>query len=200
VTFRTLLAREWAAHGDLSEQQLSALEQHYELLCRWNRRTNLTRINDLEDAVRLHYCESLFLGRSLPRRGLSIADIGSGAGFPGIPVAVLCPECSVTLIESNTRKAVFLREASKGLANVSVLQGRAESVASCFEVALSRAVEASAILALGLAPHVAILTTRSELARLESQPPGTEILVPWGKQRVIATFHVEHLNRPHRSP
>ena len=104
------------------------LEAHYRLLLLWNRTLNLSAITGLEEAVERHYCESLFLGAHLPPGSLAIVDIGSGAGFPGLPVAVLRPECSVTLIESHQRKAVFLREASRGLPGVRVVAKRAEDV------------------------------------------------------------------------
>src|SRR5271166_1711831 len=81
--FRDFVAREFAPYGALSSLQLDQLENHYRLLERWNTRMNLTRIRRIEDVVRLHYCESLFLGTLLPAGDLSIADIGSGAGFPG---------------------------------------------------------------------------------------------------------------------
>jgi 16S rRNA (guanine(527)-N(7))-methyltransferase RsmG len=191
VTFREFLVAEWGPYGALSEAQLSALEKHYQLLKAWNRRMNLTRIDDLEDAVRLHYCESLYLGRSLPPGKLSIADIGSGAGFPGIPVAILRPECSISLIDSHARKAVFLREAAAKLANVTVVQDRAESVPSRYDWSISRAVAAPAVLALGLSSKVAILTTEIELENLERRPI-IKVPVPWGDQRVVAMFHVEH--------
>ena len=97
-----------------------ALQRHHELLERWNQRLNLTRI----DSVERNYGESLFLGKHLPEGPLRICDIGSGAGFPGFPVAVLRPDCEVTLIESHQRKAVFLKEAARGIANIRVLAKR----------------------------------------------------------------------------
>src|ERR1017187_6190482 len=100
---------------------------------RWNRSLNLTAIRSREEAIERHYCESLFLGARLPAGALRIADVGSGAGFPGFPVAVLRPECSVTLIESHKRKAVFLREASRTLPNVRVFAKRAEDVGERFD-------------------------------------------------------------------
>ena len=86
--FSELLAAEFAPYGSLSQSQLDLLEAHYALLMHWNKRLNLTRITELVSVVRLHYCESLFLGLHLPKTTLRIADVGSGAGFPGIPVAV----------------------------------------------------------------------------------------------------------------
>lgn len=124
----------------LSDNQISLLQGHYELLLKWNKTLNLTRITDVRDAVERHYLESLFLGAQLPDRALRIADIGSGGGFPGFPVAVLRPDCNVTLIESHQRKAVFLREASRDVGNVRVLAVRVEEVHEEFDWAISRAV------------------------------------------------------------
>ena len=135
--FRDLLLRCAA----LRDEQAAALERHYELLCRWNRVLNLTRVERLEEAVERHYCESLFLADWIPDTAdLRIADIGSGPGFPGFPVAVVRPRCQVTLIESHQRKAVFLREASRDLHNVRVLAARAEAVVETFDWVISRAV------------------------------------------------------------
>ena len=113
--FKQLLAAEFAPYATLSELQLDQLESHYMSLTRWNERLNLTRIRTLEESVRFHYCESLFLARFLPDGAHRIVDIGSGGGFPGIPVAIFRPDCEVTLVESHQRKAVFLREASREL-------------------------------------------------------------------------------------
>jgi 16S rRNA (guanine527-N7)-methyltransferase len=125
---------------DLEIGKITLLEAHWELLRVWNQKINLTTINDLDAAVERHYAESLFLGLHLPAEALRVADIGSGPGFPGFPVAVLRPDCPVTLIESHQRKAVFLREASRKLANVRVLAKRAEDVTEEFDVVVSRAV------------------------------------------------------------
>src|SRR5579862_6905635 len=102
--FQELLVREFAPYGSLTVEQIDALETHYELLTHWNARLNLTRIESVEDAVQLHYCESLYVGTRLPAGPLRIADIGSGAGLPGLPIAILRPECTVTLVESHQRK------------------------------------------------------------------------------------------------
>src|SRR5262245_40368629 len=113
--FRELLLRRVSGFCELSSGQVDQLYQHYELLQRWNQRINLTAITDLTEAVDRHYAESLFLASKLPSVPLRIADIGSGAGFPGFPVAVLRPDCRVTLIESHQRKAVFLMEAARSV-------------------------------------------------------------------------------------
>lgn len=188
--FRHLLASEWAPFGCLSEDQLSQLERHYELVTHWNKVLNLTRIQKLEDVVRFHYCESLFLASRIPVGRHSIVDIGSGAGFPGIPAAVWRPECSVTLVESHLRKGVFLSEACALLANVNVSQGRAEEVQGRFDWLVSRAVMPKAMFSLRLASNLAILMSDKDLASL---PQASRIIpVPWGDHRIVALFHVEH--------
>src|ERR1700736_2752496 len=109
-------------------------------MLRWNKTINLTRIERVEEAVDRHYAESLFLGVNLPPGPLKIADVGSGAGFPGIPVAILRPNVSIALIESHQRKAVFLKEATRSLPNVTVISRRAEEIAESFDWIVSRAV------------------------------------------------------------
>lgn len=154
--FRDLLHRRVA---ELSPMQLDQLEGHYELMLRWNKTINLTRIEAVEEAVDRHYVESLYLGANLPAGPLKIADVGSGAGFPGLPIAVLRPECSVTLIESHKRKSVFLKEASRSLPNVVVFPQRAEDVAAVFDWVVSRAVSWEELqgFVFKLAPQVALL-------------------------------------------
>src|SRR5215469_6000878 len=126
--FRELLRQKLAGMVSLSPDVLGALEEHYELLVRWNRVLNLTSIEDLANTVERHYCESVFLAVHLPPGALRVIDLGSGAGFPGFPVAVLRPDCRVTLVEAHRRKAVFLREATRRLPNVRVLSVRFDDV------------------------------------------------------------------------
>jgi 16S rRNA (guanine527-N7)-methyltransferase len=144
--------------------QVKLLEGHYELLLRWNKVLNLTRIATREEAWERHYGESIFLAEHLPAGPLRIADIGSGAGFPGFPVAVARPECTVTLIESHQRKAVFLKEAARKLSNIRVLSRRAEEVMETFDYTVSRAVSYEDLLVSlpRLAPHTALLTGAEE--------------------------------------
>jgi len=159
------------------------------LMLRWNKVINLTRIERLEEVVDRHYAESLFVGANLPIGSLTIADLGSGAGFPGFPIAVLRPECSVTLIESHQRKAVFLKEASRGLPNLSILCKRAEDVVGPFDWIVSRAVSPGEVLKIArkLAADLALL---GDLAGY--QPAPRVIAVPWAQHRNLLTFHVKH--------
>ena len=124
----------------VTEEQATLLEAHYESLLRWNKVMNLTRMRSVKEAVQRHYCESLFLAGLLPSNVASLADIGSGAGFPGYPFAVVRPTCRVALIEANQRKAVFLQEVTRGMPNVRVFGVRAEDVEERFECVASRAV------------------------------------------------------------
>jgi|SRR5579872_631629 len=183
--FRELLLREFAPYGSLTMDQVDSLEAHYKLVTRWNARLNLTRIESIEDAVRLHYCESLFVGTRLPAGPLHIVDVGSGAGFPGIPIAILRPECSVTLVESHQRKGVFLREASRNLANVEVVTDRAENLRLQYDWVVSRAVSPVEILKLKVAKNFAALVGSDNTAKFDSSDN-----VPWGTNRYMA-FHVE---------
>jgi 16S rRNA (guanine(527)-N(7))-methyltransferase RsmG len=174
--FKSLLVSEFSPYGALTSDQLDLLDQHYRMLQRWNPKINLTRINSLADIVRFHYCESLYLGSYLPARPLRIVDIGSGAGFPGIPVAIYRSDCEVDLVESHQRKAVFLREATRNLPNVRVLAKRADDLVGSYDWMISRAVRSEDVLKLNLASNLAVLGTEGEK-------------LPWGESRAL--FHVE---------
>jgi len=174
--FKSLLMSEFSPHGALTSDQLDLLDQHYRMLQRWNPKINLTRISSLEDIVRFHYCESLYLGSYLPARPLRIVDIGSGAGFPGIPVAIYRSDCEVHLVESHQRKAVFLREATRKLLNVRILAKRADDLVGSYDWMISRAVRSEDVLKLNLASNVAVLGSEGEK-------------LPWGESRAL--FHVK---------
>ena len=185
--FAELLTETLAGIVRLTPDQVSTLESHYQLLVRWNRVLNLTSVRSLEETVERHYCESLFLGVRLPPGRLRIADIGSGAGFPGMPVAVLRPDCSVTLVEAHARKAVFLRESSRTLRNVRVLSQRAEAVEETFDLAVSRAVSYG-----DLRVILKKISRRADLLTGGEAPPDElgfdwqePIPLPWGRQRFL---------------
>ena len=184
--FRDLLVREFAPYGSLTVGQLDALEAHHKLLTNWNARLNLTRIESAEDAVRLHYCESLLVGTKLPAGPLRIVDVGSGAGFPGIPIAILRPECAVTLVESHQRKGVFLREASRSLENVTVVTDRAENLKTEYDWLVSRAVSPKDLLKLKVANGLALLVGSEDIQGCDRWEP-----IPWGAGRYLV-FHVKH--------
>ncbi len=179
--FRGLLAAEFAPYHALSDDQLAKLEAHYRLLMLWNQQMNLTRITELVEVVRLHYCESLFLACQLPARPLKIADIGSGGGFPGIPIAIIRPESSVDLVEAHQRKAVFLREASRELPNVRVLAQRAETLDPIYDLAVARGVRPSAVEKIGLAKCAALLVGKEDAEGFDAE----NLKLPWGEGRYM---------------
>ncbi len=93
---------------DLSPEQVSSLRIQAELMVQWNLRTNLTRILDVRDIVTRHILDSLIPIRRLPRGGRAL-DVGTGAGFPGVPLRIFNPEQRVTLLEANRKKVSFLK-------------------------------------------------------------------------------------------
>jgi 16S rRNA (guanine527-N7)-methyltransferase len=105
------------------------LSGYLDLLLKWNARTNLTAIREPEEIVRRHFGESLFAAKHLGHPD-TLLDFGSGAGFPGLPIALLGPEVHVSLAESQNKKATFLREAVRTLQlqNVEVWAARAETM------------------------------------------------------------------------
>src|ERR1700690_1113218 len=90
--FAEILERELAAWITLSGAQMARLYDHYVLLDRWNKKINLTSVEPGAEMVIRHYCESLFFATHLDNNPCSLADVGSGAGFPGVPIAILKPD------------------------------------------------------------------------------------------------------------
>jgi 16S rRNA (guanine527-N7)-methyltransferase len=112
------------------------------LLLRWNTRTNLTAVRDEEGILSRHFVESIACARALPPGITTLLDYGSGAGFPGLPIALCRPEIAVTLAESQNKKAAFLLEAVRMLGGkVKVYHGRAESISPRFDCVTLRAVD-----------------------------------------------------------
>ena len=113
----------------LPKNLIPQLSTYLDLLLKWNARTNLTAVRDPEEIVRRHFGESLFAAQHIGRPD-TLLDFGSGAGFPGLPIALLLPETHVTLAESQNKKATFLREAVRTLQlqNVEVWAARAETM------------------------------------------------------------------------
>ncbi len=162
---------------------------------RWNRVLNLSAIHDLETAVVKHYCESLFLGSCLPGQPARIVDVGSGAGFPGFPIAVLRADCQVVLVESHQRKAVFLKEATRHTPNVRVFAGRADQLDERFEWLVSRAVAWDDLErdAVHLANRVALLVSSWDCQRLMENSRvvwSARRALPWGEHGVVLTGDV----------
>jgi 16S rRNA (guanine527-N7)-methyltransferase len=148
---------------------LSKLSNYLELLLKWNSRTNLTAIRDPQEIVRRHFGESLFAGLHLAPEADTVLDFGSGAGFPGLPIAILRPEISVTLAESQNKKATFLREVVRTLSLlVEVWPARVETMpeSRTFHTVTLRAVDNMSAALSAAAPRAS-----KQLLLLAGAPP-----------------------------
>jgi 16S rRNA (guanine527-N7)-methyltransferase len=117
-------------------------EAYLALLRRWNSKINLTAIREEDAILSRHFMESIACARALPAGIGTLLDFGSGAGLPGIPIALCRQEIAVTLAESQGKKAAFLREAVRVLGiKAKIHEGRAESLAETFDCVAMRAVE-----------------------------------------------------------
>ena len=123
----------------LDDAAIERLLAYVELLERWNAAYNLTAVRDPADMVTRHLIDSLAIARHV--QGATLADLGSGAGLPGIPLAIAAPEREILLVDSNGKKARFLREAVRrlGLARVRVAESRVENVEGSFDCITARA-------------------------------------------------------------
>jgi 16S rRNA (guanine527-N7)-methyltransferase len=128
-----------------NEQQVQQIQQYIELLLRWNEKMNLTAIRDPLEILYRHFCESMFGAVVIPVGTCRLADVGSGGGFPGVPMKIIRPEMELFLIESSSKKATFLAEVIRelGLTGVRVLVSRYEELSeevAPLDVVCSRAV------------------------------------------------------------
>lgn len=163
-----------AGQEPLGEAVAGRFGAYCALLMRWNARTNLTAIRDEDGMLRRHFVESIACARALPSGIATLLDFGSGAGFPGLPIALCRAEMAVTLAESQNKKAAFLREAVRTLeVPVEVHSGRAEALGKSFDCVTLRAVDrmqeairgAAALVAKGGLLAVLTTTVHAEEAR-----------------------------------
>ena len=137
---------------DLSAEQLALFETYYAMLADWNTRVNLTAITEPEDVAKKHFLDSLAAAPYL-KPNASIVDVGTGAGFPGLPLLILRPDLKVTLMDSLQKRLVFLEAVCKELKlKAELVHARAEDAGQNpkyrekFDVALTRAVSALPVL------------------------------------------------------
>jgi 16S rRNA (guanine(527)-N(7))-methyltransferase RsmG len=194
---RGQITKLWPAVPALSVAQWQAIDEHYHLLCKWNPKINLVGASTLPVAAEKHYAEGFFLAANCPEGIASVMDCGSGAGFPGFPLAVLAPTAHVTLLEADRRKAAFLREACS-LGNVRVRAERLEDVKERFDAVITRAVDPLFVLswAAGRAKHFGFIGSTEDVLRLATHPAvldQTNLPLPWKPSSSIlwAMFHVE---------
>lgn len=200
----------------------NCISMYIDILRRWNIRINLTAIRDPEEIVTRHFGESIFAARHLfakvyPVRSVSsgvedfdglsdislapdahVADLGSGAGFPGIPIKLLAPDTTVTLIEANHKKATFLREVVRTLklTKVNIENQRAEDLRTKFDLVTLRAVERFSLAVrvashlVGTAGWLALLTSSRQFETIKSTVPlfvwKAPIPIPLSESRILA--------------
>ena len=139
----------YLAPARLGPQQLVHISMYIDILERWNRKMALTALRSPQEMVERHFGESLFVARHLfpvplgGTPGIAALDVGSGAGFPGLPLKIFAPALRLTLIEAQLKKATFLREVVRALAlrQVEVFAGRAQDFPGQAELVTLRAVE-----------------------------------------------------------
>jgi 16S rRNA (guanine527-N7)-methyltransferase len=115
---------------DVSSDQISAIQKYIGMLLAWNEKLNLTAIRDPLEMLYRHFCESIYAAVAVPLNKGRLADVGSGAGFPGLALKIARPELHVFLVESNIKKATFLAEVVRELelADTRVLVSRYEEL------------------------------------------------------------------------
>lgn len=179
----------------------ASFEAYLSLLLRWNARVNLTAIRDTETILSRHFVESIACARALPEGITTLLDFGSGAGFPGIPISLCRPEITVTLAESQGKKAAFLLEVLRTLGIATkVHSARAELLSGHFDCVVLRAVDKmesavkSAAKLVGPGGWLALMTTEPELEHLSQlldKPLSWQSLhdLPGGYRRLLALAH-----------
>lgn len=189
---------------ELAPAQLHDISTYIDILLRWNQRVNLTAVRDPEEIVTRHFGESLFAARHLlaPDDTLTVIDVGSGAGFPGLPLRLYAPGIRLTLIESHARKAAFLREVIRALAltDATVFHGRAQDFPARADLVTLRAVEkfelvlptaARLVLPAG---RLALLIGAAQLPRASRLLPALSwsapLPVPHSAARILSVAHV----------
>jgi len=112
------------------DNQVLQIQQYIEILLRWNEKISLTAIRDPLEILYRHFCESMYAAEAIPVQGGRLADVGSGGGFPGLPLKIIRPDLRVFLVESNLKKATFLAEVVRelGLNGTQVLVRRYEEL------------------------------------------------------------------------
>jgi 16S rRNA (guanine527-N7)-methyltransferase len=196
-----------AAQPPLDPTQTQRFADLLSLFLRWNARINLSAIHDQESILKRHFVESIACARALPAGISTLLDFGSGAGFPGIPIALCRPEIAVTLAESQGKKAAFLREAARVLGlSAKVHSGRAESLTTNFDCVTLRAVDKMELAVQAAAQLVrpggwlALMTTTAGLPALKASAGAEftwnpELHLPSGDDRLLA-LGVRAINSP----
>lgn len=161
--------------ASLDAEASAKFEQYLSLILRWNARLNLTSARTEDAIIISHLTECVACARALPSGIATLLDFGSGAGLPGIPIALCRPEIAVTLAESQGKKAAFLQEAVRVLQiTVKIHSGRAEVLRTVFDCVVLRAVDkmpkavAAAIPLVAREGWLALMTTNTDVEGLRT--------------------------------
>jgi 16S rRNA (guanine527-N7)-methyltransferase len=175
----TALLTPYLGNTPVPDTLYANLSVYLDLLLKWNARTNLTAIRDPEEIVQRHFGESLFTGIHLAQRlpsNATLLDLGSGAGFPGLPIQLLHPTLKITLAESQNKKSTFLREVVRTLnLPTEVHAARAETLTRQFAALTLRAVDN---MSQALAAAKPLLRPTGLLAILTTEPSPTGDSIP----------------------
>lgn len=148
---------------NLTDKQIEQFEKYYELLIEWNKVMNLTAITEFEEVMQKHFVDSLSIAGSMDMETCTtLIDVGTGAGFPGLPIKIVYPHIKVVLLDSLNKRIRFLNEVvdNLGLSGIEAVHGRAEDIAKkkeyreSFDLVVSRAVANMASLAEYCIPFV----------------------------------------------
>lgn len=186
----------------IDDHKLDLFEMYYDLLISWNERINLTAITDKEDVYIKHFADSIAVLKTDDLSGQKMIDVGSGAGFPGIPISIMCPEADCLLIDSLNKRTLFLEEVIDrlDLHNVRVMHGRSEDLArnddlrENFDLAVSRAVADLSVLSEYCLPFVNIngtfISYKSGIIDDELTGAGKAIDILGGHVRKVERFDI----------
>ncbi len=187
--------------ADLTEKQVKQFYRYYELLTEWNQVMNLTAITEYEEVILKHFVDSIALiqvqDMTKPK---TIIDVGTGAGFPGIPLKIVCPQLKVTLLDSLNKRVKFLSQVitELELEGIEAIHGRAEDMAhkaeyrEQYEISISRAVANLASLSEYCIPYVKMggyfISYKSGNIGEEVQRAQKAIQILGGKIEVVKEF------------